>query len=116
MINKKNVKNIAVVAALYVGLIGFLLLFNPQKISIGWLIVPFLLLFMALFMTTLLVVKNSFLQSRVKRPRTLASLVAGVPTLILLLDSVDQLSLRDVLIIAVFGVFALFYFNKSSVK
>ncbi len=116
MTNNKNVKNITILAVLYMGLLTFLFLTNPNKLAVGWLILPFILLFSALFITILLILRTSQLSSRVRRPLILTALLAGVPTLILLLDSVNQLSLKDVLIIAVLGVLALFYFSKLSVK
>lgn len=114
--SNQHLKNFSLIGLIYGGLLVFLLTTNPKNLSVIWLIVPFVLLFIALFFTWLLIVralggKRSVLRSR-RRQYIVAALLAAGPTLMLLLDSVDQLTLKDGLLIVVFGIFALFYASK----
>jgi hypothetical protein len=97
--------------------IGFLVLTNPQTLAPIVLIVPFILFFLSLFFAVIFVttVITKTDQPTIKRKSFLFSiLLAGYPVMLLLLQSIGQLSLRDVITLTLlFGVSAL-YIGRSS--
>jgi hypothetical protein len=50
------------------------------------------------------------------RPRLIAALVAGFPVLLLLLQSIGQLAVKDVITVAAIIILAYFYMGKFSSK
>jgi hypothetical protein len=111
---KKYIKSIAWLLVLYGGLFIFLSSTDPSKLSVGWLIVPFVWMFGAFYYTVRLVMRLFALtpSKNPKKSRLTAVFIAAVPTLLLLLDSIDQLTLKDVLLIVALGTGALFYANR----
>lgn len=115
--HKKVGKRVFLLAIMYGGFISFLLTTNPNKLTIGWLIVPFIWLFVCLFFSVLLIMDVFAIRlARTKRQLSIATLIAIVPTTLLLLDSVNQLTLRDVLLILIFGTLAVFYTSKLEIS
>lgn len=116
----KYVRYLFILALLYGGFFSFLFFTNPKNLSIILLIVPFLLLFLGLFFTFILFIK--IFTRKNNNPRLpkkyfiIAALLAAIPACLLLLDSVDQLTLKDGLLFVTFGVFVLFYINRVSFK
>ena len=114
---KLKLKRPLILMVLYGGFFVFLASTDPKKLAIGWLIVPFIWLFFSLFLTFIYVIDWLSVNHRHNRRQTiLAALLAAVPTVMLLLDSVDQLTLKDGLLIIGLGGLALFYVNKISLK
>lgn len=111
---KKLIKKLLAVAMTFGGLLIFLFSTNPEKLSIGWLILPFLWLFIAIFMSTLLVLD----QFKVNSPKrlTIAILTALIPSVALLLNSVNQLTLRDAMLVIIIGGIAIFYTSKLKIS
>ncbi|HSX53186.1 MAG TPA: hypothetical protein VLF90_02335 [Patescibacteria group bacterium] len=111
----KNLKKISILLLLWGGLIVFLVATNPNKLSIGWLLLPFVWLFIALFFTILLLTRlvrpSSIAGSRRKRYSAIA-IVAALPCVMLLLDSVDQLTPKDGLLLVGIGIGAVFYVSR----
>ena len=105
-------KRLVLLIALYAGLIAFLLVTNPNKLTIGWLILPFVWLFCNLFLTALVFMDIFGYKYRSKKRLGVTLLVALIPTIILILDSVNQLTLRDCLLITIVGLLAVFYIGK----
>ena len=109
---KKYAHFIGLVAAL-AGLVLFLLLTNPNNLSIGWLVIPAVLLFfiaycaVQVFFTVFRVMKG---QSR--KQRTAAMLSASLLTVIAILQSTGGISGADVLILGLIIVVAVLYINK----
>lgn len=100
---------------LWGGLLVFLVASNPNKMSIGWLLLPFVWLFAALFFTFLILVKLMRPHSEVKSSRKRYSsiaVVAALPCVMLLLDSVDQLTPKDGLLLVGIGIGAVFYISR----
>ncbi len=108
--NKSTIRKLIFIAAMYIGFVVFLFSTNPQNIAVGWLILPFIWMFILLFISSLFVI-NSLSSDNIgsKKQFTTAIVVALVPSLILILDSVSQLTERDILLILVFGCIATFY-------
>jgi len=99
---RKTVTLSLVVLLLFV----FLISTNPTSVPSFFLVVPFMLMFVCLFLATV-----SYLEqlgfSRRRRLR-MSVLCAGLPCVLLVLQSIDQLTARDVL--AVVGFFGLLFF------
>src|SRR6185437_13863079 len=100
-----------------------LLLTTPSKLPSAVLILPFLLLFIAIYMTVLEVLhllrggeQNRIVGMRASRPRLIAGLIAGFPVLLLVLQSIGQLTAWDVLTVVALFIVAYFYIIKSSVS
>jgi hypothetical protein len=106
---KRLIRVILVWAALF----AWLALTDPQKLPIVLLIVPFGLLFAAIFLAFSLLIRRFIPKmSRAKR-RLIAACVSGLPTFILILSSVNQLTWRDVALIAFLSIFLLFYASRA---
>lgn len=102
---------------LYSGFFVFLFATDPRKLSVIWLILPFIWLYLCLFLTFIYVIDWLSANHRHSRRQSLlAGLLAAIPTLMLLLGSVDQLTIKDGLLIFGLGALALFYANKISLK
>ena len=102
---------------LYGGLLAFFLTTNPGKLPVGLLLLPFIWLFIALFMTVRLILAKRARKKEGELSRKTwvrAAAVALLPTFLLLLDSINQLTLKDGLLFAVFVVLVIFYANKLS--
>jgi hypothetical protein len=87
----------------FIVFLGFVLTTRPSDLPAPLLVVPFLLLFLGLLLVSYVLLNGL----RVMKGRSLqfALLVAGFPTVLLALQSVGQLSWRDLITITVlFGV------------
>jgi hypothetical protein len=91
-------------------LLVFILSTNPQTLPSVLLILPFILVFIFVFLT-LLSIGTSRGVMRAKAARV-AVFGAALPTLILVLQSLGQLTLRDVLTILVLFCMAYFYMTR----
>lgn len=119
MINLKKIRyrRIFILVALYAGFFIFLVSTDPRKLKVGWLILPFLWIFACLFLTVIYLLDwLSSSHSHTKRQTLVASLFAAVPSLMLLLASVDQLTLKDCLLIGGMAALGVFYVNKIGFK
>jgi len=107
------IKKSFILLLFYVGFFIFLFTTDPDKLPIGWLMLPFVWLFGLIFYTCALVI-NLFnpIERRTNRRLVICFLAAAVPTLMLLLDSVDQLTLRDSSIIIVLAGIGILYISK----
>ena len=92
--------------------VGILLMTNPTTLSSVFLIAPFLLLFIILWSASFLIMRSAQF-SRLRSAR-LSLLVGGVPVGLLLLQSIGQLAIRDVIIILLFFAIAYFYVARLS--
>ena len=114
---QKSSKQAVIIALLYLAFFGFLFATDPNKLPIGWLLVPFILLFAAIFSTLISIQNRNGGKkqggSSAKRYAT-AAILAAIPTFLLLLDSINQLTAGDALIFGIFAIVALFYVRKLS--
>lgn len=93
----------------------FLLMTNPDQLALPLLLVPYILAFLTLF-----VLGRSFLQSvglyeklsSYKRRIILGS-AAFLPVLLLLLQSLHQLTMRDVALVVALGIGTTFYLLRA---
>lgn len=109
-------------AGLYVLTALFLMLTNPSQLPSVFLIVPFAAIFACLYLTIMAVVH--FFRSeedetvaglKVRRPRLLAAVIAGFPVLLLILQSIVQLTIWDVIITLVIFLLVYMYVSRSNV-
>lgn len=110
------IKRISLVI-LYCGLFVFLLLTNPTSLPIAFLVVPFIWVYLAIFFACYYFIRRVvgwILQRSLNRRKSLAiaSLFAFVPTSILILKSIDQLTLRDIAIVSILGLIMAFYVSR----
>ena len=107
-IYKRNV----ITAALVTVLVLFLSLTDPGKLPLPLLIVPFLVLFCLVYVVTKGYILLHFRTTR-KRKVIAAGVVAMVPTLLLMFQSIHQLNLRDVVVIVALACVTGFYVAKA---
>lgn len=112
----RKFRSLIAVLAIYLALFLWLALTDPRDLPIILLIVPFVLLFAALFMTVNLIVRRFFPRVSQAKRRLMAACVAGLPTFLLILSSVNQLTWRDVALVAFLSIFLLFYASRARFK
>jgi len=116
---KRHIRNLILIILLYAGLLVFLLSTNPNKLSVSWLIIPFVWLFVALLCSARLAIdvfRSPSGRHLSKRQLSVAAVCAAIPTVMLLLDSINQLTIKDSLLIGALGIGALFYITKIHLK
>ena len=93
-------------------LLAFLLVLDPSTLPSFLLVVPFILMFVVLS----LVFYEGLILLRFDRltARKLAILCASLPVLLLVLQSVGQLTFRDVLVLFLLSVVAWFYIARTA--
>lgn len=91
----------------------FMTVTNPETLPLPLLTIPFILVFAALYMTVGLLLKKYFSNLRGKSPQAVALTLSGLPVLLIILQSIGQLSIRDLLIIVTLIVGLIFYFRKT---
>lgn len=95
-------------------MLACLLLFtNPTKLPSILLIVPFILIFTAIWTYSF----KLFQKSNVSKLRSvrLSLVLAGLPVSLLLLQSIGQLTMRDIITILAFFGLAYFYISRLAV-
>jgi hypothetical protein len=115
-LKRRIVKKLTIPVLLYGGIVLFMFSTDPTKLAIGWLILPFLWIFITLLWSFIKLFTE--IMHRDKSPRTiiLSVFCAGMPTLVLLLDSISQLTIRDVMLVFVFGLVGYFYVSKLDLR
>ncbi len=116
IISKNLISKFVIAILLYGGMLAFFMSTDPHKLAIGWLLLPFLWIFVALFWTSKSVIKSIRHRRKSNKNNALAAIIAGLPTLVILLDSINQLTIRDILLIFILGVVGIFYVAKLNFK
>lgn len=112
--NRPHFRSVLAVVAAYVGLVLLLVLTDPRKLPIVALMGPFILLFLAIYLTIKLVITMFFPGLERRKRVFIGSCVAGVPSFLLLLSSVNQLTWRDVALVSFLMIALLFYNSRAS--
>lgn len=106
----------------WVLLVMLLLLSSPARLPSTILVVPFVILFLAVYFTITEGVRllrgddqSNAVSQRTARSRLIAGLAAALPVLLLTLQSIGQLTVWDTLMVGVLFVITYFYIIKSSV-
>ena len=115
----KKLRQFALLLTMYGALLIFLATTNPRNTASVVLIMPVAWLFLTLVLTVFwaasYVAAHVTEQSRY-RPLTRALLIAGVPSGLLLLQSINQLTPKDILLIGIFGGLALVYSKRFQLQ
>jgi hypothetical protein len=119
MDNRKH--RIARLVVLYILTLSFLMVTNPAKLPSVVLILPLLLLFCAIYFTVIEIVmitrgKEQHADTPTRRPRSIAAIIAGLPVLLLILQSIGQLTFWDVLTVLAIFIIAYVYALRSSLS
>ncbi|OGL39056.1 hypothetical protein A3J32_02240 [Candidatus Saccharibacteria bacterium RIFCSPLOWO2_02_FULL_46_7] len=119
MVNAKSKRKLLTLVFLYFGLICFFFVTDPYKLPVSLLFVTFVWLFLCLFLTFLYLInhlaKKTLLSSRLKRYE-FALMAAALPVLLLLLKSVDQLTIKDGLLLLSVYLLTVFYVSKLNIN
>jgi hypothetical protein len=107
-------KRFLAVVIVYLILAIFLLNTDPHRLPLILLIVPFGLIFVGLLLPILFLSERpSTLNSSSRQKRLLvAGCLAGLPTVLLLLSSINQLTVKDVLLLAILVLLTVFYLKR----
>lgn len=108
----KQVQKLITIGLLWVSLPIFLLITNPEELPIAMLVVPFILLFAMLYITARVGLRIIFPSISTARLRLLAVLIGALPTLLLILASIKQLTVRDTAIVVGLLVMLVFYLRR----
>ena len=90
-------------------LLVFLCATNPAKVPVWMLFTPVILMSAVIYFATLLIFETGIV--RPNRPRLTASLAASVPSIMLMLKSIGQLTAKDVLLVLLFICISAFYLS-----
>lgn len=110
-----SIRNILKALLICVGLlVVFLVSTRPSSLSPIFLIVPFLLVFIILFLGFLSIFKWRKVQG--SRSLWLPLLLAALPTILLAMQSLGQLSLRDIITILFIFIVVYAYVSRVTKK
>lgn len=111
MSNRK--KKLIKLGLFYLFVAGFFVLFNPDQLPLIFLLLPFILIFLTLYVTIVLVLRT-FFSLRKRSEQLIAGSISIMPTLLLVIQSITQLTIRDVLLAISIVVVAVWYISKTS--
>lgn len=106
---------LAAVILVSVALLAFLANTSPKSLPIEWLLFPFICLYFGIYLFSSVI--HGLLSGRVKSNKKINKYIAAfslIIVLLLLFNSVNRLSVRDVLIITFGTMIFVFYISKSS--
>lgn len=101
------------IGLIFVALFIFLFTTSPAKLPIVLLMLPLLLLFLGLYLIIQLVLERVFIKTTARRRKLYAAYASGVPTFLLVLSSVGQLTWRDVTLVLFLVLCLLFYTSRA---
>ena len=109
-------KKLSLAIGVCAGLLFILFLaVDPNQVPSSFLILPFALFFLTILFAILLVMYSYSVTSG-KKALKIASVGASAPTLLLVLQSIGQLTVRDFLVILILFVISYFYVSKGSLS
>lgn len=104
-----------VLVGLVGSLVAMLFLTDPLKLPLFLMPLPFMLIFTILYVSTKYFLHRLFPNKYSSRQKIAAFTVAIIPTLILVMSSIEQLTTRDLLLMVLIIVLAIFYARKSHI-
>jgi len=109
-------RSTGLIIAPYLLLIAVLLSTNPQRLPAAWLLLPFVLLLWGLWATIYFSLRHLGMRraGSARKRLVLAFCLALLPTLFLALQSINQLTARDVLLLGIFMLVLLLYVSRTS--
>lgn len=119
MDNNETTRKIkAIIGLVVLYLVGplFFILTDPNKVPIPLLVLPFIWFSAVIFITTRLIISGKTKASN-KQGIITASLIAGLIVLLLVFQSIHQLTIKDVLIsLAIIGIAAVYLLRADFIK
>ena len=112
-IQKISIRKITAVARFYISGPLFLAMTNPQDLPLPIVLLPFIWLFIAIFVAAQWLVQLRAEKLDKRRRMLLAGVSAALPVLLLVFESVHQLSVRDVLIVVALLASISFYMTRA---
>ncbi len=111
----RRLRNGVMLTALYIVGPLFILTTNPDDLPLLLLLMPFVFLFATVFVTVLLIGRKlGFLKGiDDRRQYALTALIAAIPMLLAVFQSLHQLSIRDVIIAVGLIVGMIFYISRA---
>lgn len=108
----KHLQRYGLLLLLYISGPLFLLFTNPQNMPLPLLVLPFLWLFIALFTGSWWLLQR---RQGISRQQTIlvSSLIAALPVLLAIFQSIHQLSIKDVLLSVGIVVLAALYMLRA---
>jgi phosphoglycerol transferase MdoB-like AlkP superfamily enzyme len=111
----KQLRRVVLVFALYISGPLFLLATNPRSLPIPLLILPYIWLFAVIVCTFWLIYLILFHQQPSPKAQLNFGLVALVPVLLAVLQSIHQLSVKDIILVLGFVLVAGFYITRLDI-
>lgn len=108
----KQVQKLIGLVLAWITLPMFLLITNPETLALPLLVVPFIILLLCLYFSGLVFLGAFFKELPPSRKKTMALLVGALPTLLLLLASIKQLTIRDMAIVIGLLGLLMFYLKR----
>lgn len=114
MAQKDKRTNLLILLSSFLMLAVFLMSTNPESLPIGFVFLPVILLYICLFLGGKLLyevlgsIRNK--ASRVKE-NAFAMTFALIPTVLLLLRSINQLTPKDLFLVSLLGIVLVFYIS-----
>jgi uncharacterized membrane protein len=106
-------QQVGITLGLIIGLFVFMATTNPEHVSLGFLVLPMLLIAAISYMAskTVLNLFSGLAKDR-KQRNTISIVISFMVASLLIFQSIGQLTLGDVLIVAFLGVVAVFYVTR----
>lgn len=104
-------KRLLVFALLIIFTFGFFSVVDPGQLPVAAILVPFLLIFFILYLGVRLILSNFFRLNSASE-RTISFALSTLPVLLLIIQSITQLTIRDVLITVGILVIVIWYTVK----
>ena len=105
-------KRLGLPLGLFIGLLFFILMTSPSHLPLPLIMVPFVLIFLIIFYGIVYIGKSNISSHR--RARIIrAGVLACIPVLLLILQSIHQLTIKDILITIGLVLLATYYLNKA---
>jgi hypothetical protein len=105
-------RDLYIAGSCFILLLILFLGFDPNRLPSFLLFFPFILIFVFLLTLTVFLLQKMNM-GRAKSLRV-AMLCASIPTLLLVLQSIGQLTVRDVLTLSVLFVLSFFYITRAA--
>lgn len=107
-------RNIYIAAGCMTVLLGLFFSVDPNRVPSFMLVLPFILLFVAIFALVAFAMQKWGVTGA--RNFKVAALCASLPVLLLVLQSIGQLTPRDILTVAVLFILSFFYISRTTLS
>ncbi len=105
-------KNTLLLGFSYIAAAVFFVSVNPEKLSLIFILLPFLIIF-GLIYATLNIVLDTFFDISIYQKRIVSLVLSIMPVLLLVIQSITQLTIRDVVLCLAITLIVIWYSAKS---